>query len=404
MELASGGLSHRQFFLQHLAQTSPSPLAIEIVMAEGVWMFEPDGHKIIDLISGIGVSTVGHRHPEVIKAIQDQLDKYLHLMVYGELVQTPQLLLAEALNQTNLGSIDCYYFTNSGSEAVEGAIKLAKRATGRPNFIACHHAYHGSTAGALSADGGQYFKDGYYPVIPGFRRGIFGSQQLLDLIDDTVAAVLIETVQGEAGVRTACKTWWQALQAKCNATGTLLILDEIQTGVGRTGKFWAFEHYNLRPDIILSAKGIGGGMPIGFFGASRTLMSVLSNEPVLGHITTFGGHPLSCVAATATVKLVSKEVWMAEVERKANYIKERVSALRQVKEIRGLGLLMAIELHDASLVQAVIQRALSFQPFGVLTDWFLFCYTAIRIAPPISITITELAMACDVLEACFSDK
>ncbi len=394
--------SNRQLFLSHLAQTSPAPLLLEVERAEGVWMYEPSGHRVLDMISGIGVSTVGHRHPDVVSAIKTQADRYLHLMVYGEVVQTAQTALAEALlgtlpNVPGYTTPDCFYFTNSGSEAVDGAIKLAKRATGRPDVVVCHHAYHGGTNGALSAGGGDYFKQGYHPLLPGMQRGIFGSTQLLDLICDQTAAVLVETMQGEAGIRTACKSWWQALRQRCHETGTLLILDEIQSGVGRTGKWWGFEHYGIMPDMLLSAKGIGGGMPIGFFAAHHSLMSVFADTPVLGHITTFGGHPVSCAAALATIHLLESQPWMDEVPHKAAYIRERLGHLPYVTEIRGIGLLMALELGSYARVRFVIDYALQRNGDRLLTDWFLYCDTAIRVAPPISISQDELRIACDIL-------
>lgn len=389
--------SLRQVFLTHLAQTSPEPLLLEVAKAEGVWLEKPDGHKVLDAISGIGVSNVGHRHPAVLAAIKEQLDKHLFLMVYGEVLHEPQNRLAEALLPTLPAGLDNFYFLNSGSEAVEAAMKLAKRATGRPALVACHNAYHGSSQGALSAGGGTYFKEGYYPLIPGVKRGIFGSQQLLDLIGNDTAAVLIETVQGEAGVRTACTSWWQALRSRCTETGTLLILDEIQAGMGRTGKWWAFEHYGIVPDVLLSAKGLGGGMPIGMVVAGRALMGHLAQTPVLGHISTFGGHPLSCVAAAATVQVLQDENILLEVEAKAKHAAEKLRQHPLVQEVRHLGLMMAVQTESYAVVRKVIDHALARQPEALLTDWFLYCDSAFRFAPPLTISWQELNLALDIL-------
>lgn len=390
-------MTTRQVFLQHLAQTSPEPLMLSVTHAKGSWLFTEGGGQVLDAISGIGVSNVGHCHPAVVDAIKSQADKHLFLMVYGELLHQPQNELALTLAQILPPSLQCFYFVNSGSEAVEGALKLAKRATGRPHVVACHNAYHGSSNGALSAGGGEYFKQGYYPLIPGVKRGIFGSQQLIDLVDSTTAAVLIETVQGEAGVRTACASWWQALRQRCTETGTLLILDEIQCGVGRTGAWWAFEHYDIVPDVLLSAKGLGGGMPIGMFATSRELMACLAETPVLGHITTFGGHPVSCVAAKATIDILTQGDLLDHVSLKANWVKEQLLTHSLVEEVRHMGLMMAVQLESYAQVRKVIDHCLATSPKGLLTDWFLYCDSAFRFAPPLTISMEELEFAVKLL-------
>lgn len=394
-------MNNRALFLQHLAQTSPSPLLLEIASANGVWMYEPDQTPVLDFISGIGVSALGHCHPSVVKAVQEQAERFMHLMVYGEVVHAPQNELATALlstfSEAEQLKLNSFYFTNSGSEAVEGAIKLARRSTGRPELIACHNAYHGGTTGALAIGGGSYFMEGYYPLTPGTRRGIFGSQQLIDQICQQTAAVIVETIQGEAGIRTACKSWWQALRKRCDETGTLLILDEIQAGMGRTGKWWAFQQLDIVPDILLSAKGLGGGMPIGMFAASRELMANLSDTPVLGHITTFGGHPVSCVAATATIRALQSESYICQVSLKTDRL---ISAFRQmphVTEVRHAGFLMAVELGSYDKVRYVIDFCLAQSDYKLLTDWFLYCDTAFRVAPPLIITDTELDQAIDII-------
>lgn len=393
-------MNNRQLFLQHLAQTTDFPLLIEIEKAEGIYLYDEKGKKYIDLISGIGVSNVGHRHPSVLNAIQAQLDKYLHLMVYGEFVQSPQSLLAKALCDTLPDHLDNVYLVNSGSEAVEGALKLAKRYTGKPNVISCINAYHGSSHGALSVGGNEIFKRAYRPLLPGISHIRHGEIDDLENIDTDTAAVIMETVQGEAGIRTASKAYFQALRAKCTETGTMLILDEIQCGFGRSGKFWAFEHYDIVPDMVLCAKGMGGGMPIGAFIANKEVMSVFANNPILGHITTFGGHPVSAAASLATIDVLIREDLPAQVESKANLIKSLL-VHPKIKSIRNKGLMMAVEFESFEILKKVIDTAIE---NGVITDWFLFCDDSMRIAPPLTITEDQIRDACEIiLEAADSE-
>lgn len=377
-------------FQQHLAHTTDFPLLIEIDRAEGVFLYAPDGKDYIDLISGIGVSNVGHRHPRVMKAMQEQMDKYLHVMVYGELVQAPQVRLAHALAGTLPDPLEVCYLVNSGSEAVEGALKLAKRFTGRHEIISCYNAYHGSSQGALSVCGSESFKRAYRPLLPGIRHVRFGYMEDLSHISTKTAAVIIETVQGEAGVRVASAEYWAALQERCRQTSTLLIMDEIQTGFGRTGSFWGFEQYDIVPDIVVCAKGMGGGMPIGAFIASSELMDVLRRNPVLGHITTFGGHPLSAAASLATLNTIREEGLYKDAEAKAALFKEELQH-PSIKAIRNKGLLMAVEFGTFGELKPIIDRALE---AGVLTDWFLYCDNSMRIAPPLTITEKEIRLAC----------
>jgi acetylornithine/succinyldiaminopimelate/putrescine aminotransferase len=387
-------LTPRQLFLRHQAQTSDFPLLLEIERAEGVWMYGPDGRRYLDLISGIGVSNVGHRHPRVLQAIQGQLDKYLHLMVYGELVQAPPAELAQALHQTLPAELDNVYFTNSGTEAVEGALKLAKRATGRTELISAANAYHGSTQGALSVTGSESFKRSFRPLLPDVRHLRYNDPADLALISRRTAAVIVETVQGEAGVRVPENDYLRQLRHRCDEVGALLILDEIQCGFGRTGTFWAFEQFGVVPDILLTAKGMGGGMPIGAFIARRELMQVFKTDPILGHLTTFGGHPVSCAAALATLRVIQEEKLLANVAAKAARFRRQLvhPAIRQV---RGLGLLMAVEFDSFAVLKPIIDRALAHE--GVLTDWFLFCDNALRLAPPLTITEAEIDEACAAL-------
>ncbi|SFB41314.1 aspartate aminotransferase family protein [Algoriphagus aquimarinus] len=386
-------MNNRQLFLQHLAQTTDFPLMIEVEKAEGVYLYGSKGEKYIDLISGIGVSNVGHRHPKVLEAIHGQLDKYLHLMVYGEYVQSPQSHLAKALCDTLPEKLDNVYLVNSGSEAIEGALKLAKRYTGKPNLISCVNAYHGSSHGSLSVGGNEIFKQAYRPLLPGVSHINYGEISDLESIDSNTAAVLVETVQGEAGIRVATKEYFQALRTRCDETGTLLILDEVQCGFGRTGKFWAFEHFGIIPDIVVCAKGMGGGMPIGAFVANKEVMGVFKNNPILGHITTFGGHPVSSAASLATIQILLEEKLIESVEEKANLIKTLLVHTK-IKSIRNKGLLMAVEFDSFDTLKPIIDRAIE---LGVITDWFLFCDDAMRIAPPLTITSAEIHEACAII-------
>jgi acetylornithine/succinyldiaminopimelate/putrescine aminotransferase len=389
-------MNNRQLFLQHLAQTTDFPLMIEVEKAEGVYLFGPNGERYLDLISGIGVSNVGHRHPKVLEAIHHQLDKYLHLMVYGEYVQSPQVTLAKAICDTLPAQLDNVYLVNSGSEAVEGAMKLAKRYTGKPNFISCVNAYHGSSHGALSVGGNELFKRAYRPLLPGMSHINYGSFSDLERINDRTAGVIVETIQGEAGIRVACKEYFIALRKRCDETGTLLILDEIQCGFGRTGKFWAFEHFEIIPDIVVSAKGMGGGMPIGAFIANQKVMAVFKNNPLLGHITTFGGHPVSAAASLATIQILQTENLLESVDQKADLFKSLLKHPK-IKSIRNKGLMMAVEFESFEVLKPIIDHAIE---LGVITDWFLFCDDSMRIAPPLTITEIEIKDACKmILEA-----
>lgn len=383
-------LTNRQLFLNHLAQTSESPLLLEIESAEGIYMYDTSDKEYIDLISGIGVSNVGHRHPNVVDAIQDQLSKHLHVMVYGEFVQSPQVKLAEALASTLPKEVNSAYLVNSGSEAIEGAMKLAKRFTGRAQLIACHQSYHGSSHGALSLTGSDDFKQNYRPLLPGIHHITFGETSELDQISEETAAFIIETVQGEAGVRTAPHDYWLEVRKRCTETGTLLVLDEIQCGFGRTGTFWAFEQYGIQPDILVSAKGMGGGMPIGCFMADQKKMHVLTHNPILGHITTFGGHPVSSAAALATLNTIQKEELLKDVDRKGKLFKELL-VHPKIKEVRNVGLMMAVEFDSFNELKPIIDKAIE---FGVVTDWFLFNDKSMRIAPPLIISEDEIKKAC----------
>ena len=384
-------LTPRQLFLRHQAQTSDFPLLLEIERAEGVYMYGPEGQRYLDLIAGIGVSNVGHRHPRVLAAIQEQLDKYLHLMVYGEVVQAPPARLAQALTATLPAHLDNVYFTNSGTEAVEGALKLAKRHTGRTKLLSCLNAYHGSTHGALSITGSEGFKNAFRPLLPDVHHFRHNSFEDLQLIDEHTAAVVVETVQGEAGVRVPLPGYLPALRQRCTEVGALLILDEIQCGFGRTGTFWAFEQFGIAPDILLTAKGMGGGMPIGAFIAPRHIMAGFKTDPILGHCTTFGGHPVSCAASLATLRVIQDENLLAGVAAKAARFRQRL-VHPAIRAVRNCGLLMAVEFDSFEVLKPIIDHALWQE--HLLTDWFLFCDNSLRIAPPLTITEAEIDDAC----------
>ena len=384
-------LTPRQLFLRHQAQTSEFPLLLEIERAEGVYMYTPEGRAILDLIAGIGVSNVGHRHPRVVQAIKDQVDKYLHLMVYGELVQAPPAQLAQALAATLPAPLDTVYFTNSGTEAIEGALKLAKRHTGRTGLVSAHNAYHGSTHGALSITGSEGFKNSYRPLLPGVTHLRYNELADLALITEHTAAVVLETVQGEAGVRLPLPGYLPAVRQRCTEVGALLILDEIQCGFGRTGTHWAFEQFGVVPDILVCAKGMGGGMPIGAFISSPAIMVGFQTNPILGHCTTFGGHPVSCAAALATLQVIQQENLLAGVAAKAERFRQQLRH-PAIREIRHCGLLMAVEFASFELLKPIIDHALAHE--GILTDWFLFCDNSLRIAPPLTIAEAEIDAAC----------
>lgn len=386
-------LNNRQLFLLNTAQTSNSPRLIEIERAEGVYLYGPDNKRYIDLVSGFAVSNIGHRHPDVLAAIQDQLDRYLHVTVYGEFVQAPQVKLAEKLVAALPPQLNSVYFTNSGAEATEGAMKIAKRYTGRQEIIAAERAYHGSTQGALSLIGNAEYHRAYAPLLPGIKFVPYNDAAALDAITTDTAAIILEAVQGEAGIRVPDSSYMQAVRRRCDETGTLLIFDEIQTGFGRTGKLFAFEHYGIVPDILLLAKGMGGGMPIGAFIANKAVMDVIKDNPMLGHITTFGGHPVSCAAALASLGVILDAGLPAGVDAKAAIFRRELQH-PAIREIRGIGLMMCLQVDTFAQVEQVSRYAAE---HGVIIDWFLHCETALRIAPPLTISETEIKEACQVI-------
>lgn len=388
-------MNQRELFLQHVAQTSTTPLALEIVKAEGCNMWDKNGKKFIDIISGISVCNVGHRNPAVIEAIKNQLDKYMHLMVYGELVESPQVLYAQRLASLLPSTLNSIYFTSSGTEATEGAMKLAKRLTGRTKMVAFNESYHGSSQGALSIMGSEYWRNAYRPLLPEIYHIDHNHIDQLVIIDKNTACVIAEPIQAERGVLTPSIEWMKALRKKCDETGALLILDEIQTGFGRTGSLFSFEQFGIIPDILLLGKAIGGGMPLGAFVAERERMMSFADNPILGHITTFGGHPVSCAAGLAGLDFLIDQGLINSVETKRTLF-ENLLNHSAIISFRSSGLLMAIEFDSYETNKKIIDRCIE---KGVFTDWFLFASHCMRIAPPLIITEAEINKACDIILA-----
>jgi acetylornithine/succinyldiaminopimelate/putrescine aminotransferase len=386
-------LTLRQLFLANNAQTTDFPLLLEFERAQGVYLYNTEGKAWLDLISGIGVSNLGHGNPEVIEAIKQQVDKYMHLMVYGEYVQTPQVRFAQKLASLLPPALQSVYFTNSGSEAIEGAMKLAKRYTGRNQIIACHHAYHGSTQGSLSIMGNEDFKQAYRPLLPGIQFIHFNAVNDLQYITKETACVVIETIQGEAGIRVPDMAYMQALRGRCTQTGTLLVLDENQAAFGRTGKLFAFEHFGIVPDILVLGKALGGGMPLGAFIASVEMMAALKNNPILGHITTFGGHPVCCASGLAALEVLLRDDLLNQVAEKEALFK-KLLIHPAIKQIRGKGLMLAAELESFGLNKKIIDHCIE---HGIIIDWFLHCSNSMRIAPPLIITPEQIEEACGVI-------
>jgi len=386
-------VSNRQLFLQYLAQTSDSPYMFEVERAEGIYLFSPDGKRYIDIVSGVSVSNIGHCHPKVVNAVKEQLDRYLHLHVYGEIIQKPQVELAARISENLPENLDCVYFVNSGSEAVEGALKLARRYTGRFRTISFRNAYHGSTAGALGVQGSEEFKNAYRPLPPGNSFLDFNDPAGLEEIDESIACVIMEPIQGEGGIILPGNGFLEEVHDRCSRAGALLIFDEVQTAFGRTGKLFAFEHWNIVPDVLVLAKALGGGMPLGAFITSSEIMKVFRHDPVLGHITTFGGHPASCAAGLASLELLLNENWMAAAADKEILFREHLNH-PAIQEIRGRGLYLAVELGDPEKMQSFMKLSIE---NGIVSDSFLFHNTAFRISPPLIITSEQIIEVCLVL-------
>ncbi|MBL0279415.1 MAG: aspartate aminotransferase family protein [Bacteroidetes bacterium] len=390
---------NRQLFLRHVAQTSSTPLMLEIVKADGCWMFDVNGKKFLDMISGIAVSNVGHNNQDVKLAITNQLDKYSHLMVYGEFVESPQVQLATWIAAHMPAQLDSVYFVNSGSEAIEGALKLAKRVTGRPEIISFYQSYHGSTMGALSAGNTEERKNAFRPLIPDNTVLSYNNFDQINLITEKTAAVLIEPIQAEAGVILPQSGYLQAIRNKCDETGTLLIFDECQTGFGRTGKLFAWEHSAVVPDIITLGKAIGGGLPLGAFVASQEKMNMFTHAPMLGHLTTFGGHPISCAAGLAAANFTITQNLVANSLAKAERIVSKLQH-HKIKQIRNSGLFFAIELSSVEVNMTINKKLIE---AGLIVDWFLFAANCLRLAPPLTIADDEIDYACDLILSALND-
>jgi len=391
--MSKGTTTNRQLFLQHVGQTSEAPLALEIVKAEGSKMWDADGKEYIDLIAGISVCNIGHRHPKVIQAIKDQLDNYMHIMVYGELVESPQVVYAKKITDHLPASLNAVFYTVSGSEATEGAMKLSKRYTGRTQIVSFKNSYHGSTQGALSIMGDEYWRNAFRPLLPDILQLNYNSFEDIELITERTACVIAETVQAEAGVITPKKNWLTALRKRCTETGTLLVLDEIQCAFGRNGTLWAFEQFNIVPDILLLGKALGGGMPLGAFVADKKIMDSLTNNPVLGHINTFGGHPVCCAAGLAAFDVLLEEKLIEAVAKKEQLLLSLLHHTK-IKGVRSCGLMIAVEFENFELNKKIIDALID---RGVFTDWFLFAANSLRIVPPLIITEEEIRTACNKL-------
>ena len=368
-------------------------MELEIAHAEGIYLHDVQGKKYADLISGISVSNLGHQHPAVKKAIHEQTDKYLHLMVYGEYIQSPQVEYASLLASTLPAPLQTVYFTNSGAEAIDGAMKLAKRATGRTQFVACYQSYHGSTQGPLSLMGNETYKQAYRPLLPGISHIRFNHLPDLEMITQETAAVFIETIQGEAGCVVPEDSYLKALRETCNRTGALLVVDEIQSGMGRTGTVWAFQAFGIVPDLVCTSKSLGGGLPLGAFIGSHYLMQQLRRNPILGHITTFGGNALCCAAGKAALQTILSENLPARATALEQLVRKHLQHSR-IEKITGKGLLLCAHVESNALALRIIREALA---LGVITDWFLFCDKALRIAPPLTITDEQLADTLELL-------
>ena len=387
----------RKQFLEHVGQTSPSPMMVEVERAEGSFFYTPEGKRYFDLVAGVSVSNVGHANPDVLRAVQEQAAKYMHVMVYGEMVERPQVEYARRIAELLPGNLDCVYFVNSGAEAVEVALKLAKRYTGRTELISMRRAYHGSTHGAMSMMGtpeGEEWKSEFRPLLPDVKSIEFNSFEDLQQITQRTAGVLCEVVQGEAGVRLPNPEWLRALRARCSELGALLIFDEIQTGMGRTGKMFASTKYGVTPDVVCLAKAFGGGMPLGGVAANREVLYSFTNNPCLGHITTFGGHPVCCAAGLAALNYLINNNIVDSVERKGELFEEHLKHHPRILEIRRSGLLLALELGKPEYLYRLMEI---FKEEGIMSDWFLYCDTAFRISPPLTISESEIEECCEII-------
>ncbi|MCP9751701.1 aspartate aminotransferase family protein [Ferruginibacter sp. HRS2-29] len=383
----------RQLFLNHVGQTSAAPLCLNIVKASGSKMWDAEGKEYIDLIAGISVCNIGHRHPKVVEAIKKQVDEYLHIMVYGEFIENPQVQYAKLITEHLPSSLNAVFYTASGAEATEGAMKLAKRYTGRTQIISFKNSYHGSTQGALSIMGSEYWQQAFRPLLPDTMQLCYNNFEGLENITERTACVVAETIQAEAGVIAPKDGWMKALRERCTATGTLLVLDEIQCGFGRNGSLWAFEQFDVVPDILLLGKALGGGMPLGAFVSDKKIMDSFTNNPVLGHINTFGGHPVSCAAGLAGMQVLLEEKMIDTVPGKEKLFRNLLQH-KAIQNISSHGLMMAVEFDSFETNKKVIDLLIE---QGVFTDWFLFAANAFRIVPPLNISEEEISDACNTI-------
>ncbi len=394
------GGSARQLFLDHVGQTSEAPLCLNIEKADGSKMWDADGKEYLDVIGGISVCNIGHRHPAVVQAIKDQADAYLHIMVYGELVENPQVAYAKKLTDHLPKNLNAVFYTASGSEATEGAMKLAKRATGRTQIVSFKNSYHGSTQGALSIMGSEYWQQAFRPLLPDILQLDYNNVDQLQQISCRTACVVAETVQAEAGVLPPQNGWLKALRQRCTDVGALLVLDEIQCGFGRNGSLWAFEQFDVVPDILLLGKALGGGMPLGAFIADKKLMDTLSYNPVLGHINTFGGHPVSCAAGLAAFNVLLEDELVKNVKRKEALFRVHLTHPK-IKNINSVGLMMAVEFDSYETNKRIIDACIA---RGVFTDWFLFAAQALRIVPPLNMSDEDILAACNIIEQVLNEQ
>ena len=386
----------RSLFFDHVAQTNPSPHIFEVTRGEGIYLYDQNNVPYIDLISGISVSSLGHGHPEILKAIKDQVDRYLHTMVYGEHIQSPQVQLAQKLASLLPEPLDNVYFVSSGSECIEASIKIARKHTGRYDLVACRNAYHGSSSGPLSMMSDEYYSNGYRPLLPVTRYIEINNLDSLEIIDHRTAVVFFETIQGEAGIQIPSYAFMQALRNRCTEVGALLALDEIQSGMGRTGKMFAFEHYDIQPDILILSKAFGGGMPLGAVVCSQLVMSAIKENPILGHITTFGGHPVSCAAGLASLNVLTDTDLIQKVPLKSKLFIEKL-VHPAIKDIRVIGFLIALDLKDSGKVADLVHHV---RDEKILVDWFLYDAGSLRLSPPLIITEKEIDIVCEKLQIC----
>ena len=390
-------MNERELFLRHVGQTSPSPLAFEIAKAEGCLLYDVNGKEYIDLIGGISVANIGHRHPKVVEAIKKQLDAYMHVMVYGEFIESPQVQYAKLITDHLPSSLNSVYFTNSGAEAIEGSMKLAKRVTNRTQIIAFRNSYHGSTQGALSIIGDEYWRNAFRPLLPDVLHLEYNSLKSLDEISEKTACVIAETIQAEAGIIVPSKEWLRALRKKCTESGTLLLLDEIQAGFGRTGKLWGFENFEIIPDVLILGKALGGGMPLGAFIADKKIMDAFTANPVLGHITTFGGHPVCCTAGMTAMKVLLEEKLMNSISEKEELFKSLL-VHPKIKAASSFGLWIALEFDSFETNKKIIDACIE---SGAMIDWYLFAANCLRISPPLTISKAQIIEASGkILQSC----